>query len=355
MDVIIAYFIDLVAGDPYWLPHPVRFIGWLVKKYEGLLRRMIGDRPAAEAGTGSIAANGAGIGETGRMDGRKDGLEKIAGRRRAGGILMLAVTATTFLAAFLILKIAWLLHPIAYHIVNIYLIYTALATKCLAVEAGKVHEALEMRDLAEARKRVGMLVGRETEHLDEGEITRAVIETTAENTVDGIVSPLFYAIIGTFFGLGAPLAYAFKAISTLDSMVGYMNDKYIDFGRVSARTDDAANFIPARLSGLLIPFSALLCGLNMKKSFAIMKRDRRNHKSPNCAYPEAAFAGALGIRLGGTNIYFGRPVEKPTIGDPDKEAATEDIVKSVRLMYASSFVSLLLFTGVAIVIFLVLL
>lgn len=371
MDVIIAYFIDLVAGDPYWLPHPVRFIGWLVKKYEGLLRRMIGDRPAAvsqggrfpmthsdnpSAKVGTRSINGAGISETAETTGSKKAFEKIAGRRRiAGGILMLAVTATTFLAAFLILKIAWLIHPIAYHIVNIYLIYTALATKCLAVEAGKVHEALATSDLAEARKRVGMLVGRETEHLNEGEITRAVIETTAENTVDGIVSPLFYATIGTFFGLGAPLAYAFKAISTLDSMVGYMNDKYVDFGRVSARTDDAANFIPARLSGLLIPFSALLCGLNMKKSFAIMKRDRRNHKSPNCAYPEAAFAGALGIRLGGTNIYFGRPVEKPTIGDPDKEAATEDIKKSVRLMYASSFVSLLLFTGVAVVVFLVLL
>jgi adenosylcobinamide-phosphate synthase len=168
-----------------------------------------------------------------------------------------------------------------------------------------------------------------------------------ENTVDGIMSPIIYAVLGSVLGIGAPLVYAFKAVSTLDSMVGYMNEKYIDIGRFSAKTDDAANFLPARLSGLLIPLSAFLCGKSMKRSFLIMLRDRKNHKSPNCAYPEAAVAGALGIKLGGNNVYFGKVVEKPTIGDMEKELEAGDIPETIKMMYVSSLLTLILCAGIA--------
>ncbi|MDF2524889.1 MAG: cobalamin biosynthesis protein, partial [Clostridiales bacterium] len=262
--------------------------------------------------------------------------------RRAGIILMLFVVCTTFLLVLFILKFAALIHPTAFHIVNIYFIYTALASKCLGEEAKKVYKVLKSGNIVESRKQLAMLVGRETENLNEQEIIRGVVETTAENTVDGVMSPLFYAFIGSFFGIGAPLVYAFKAVSTLDSMVGYMNEKYINIGRASAKTDDAANYLPARISGILIPASAMLCGMNFSKSFYIMRRDRRNHKSPNCAYPEAAVAGALGIRIGGTNVYFGKAVEKPTIGDPDREIQAEDIPRTIHLMYVSSTLTLIL-------------
>lgn len=326
LDVAIAYIIDLAVGDPYWLPHPVRFIGWLIKRTEGFLRNIIQRELLNKASDEGIK-----------------GTEDLAVKeRQAGIILMQIVVLTTFLLVFLILKLAAFLHPMVFHIVNIYFIYSSLAAKCLGDEAKKVYRVLKVGDIIESRKRLAMLVGRETENLSEGEIIRGVVETTAENTVDGIISPLFYAIIGSLFGIGAPLVYAFKAVSTLDSMVGYMNDKYINFGRASAKTDDAVNYIPARLSGLLIPASALFCGLNLKRSFSIMLRDRRNHKSPNCAYPEAAVAGALGIRIGGNNVYFGKVVEKPTIGDPDREIYAEDIPKTIQLMYVSSTIALII-------------
>ena len=330
LDVLIAYFIDLIAGDPYWLPHPVRFIGWLIKRTEGVLRRFTNNNPPED----QSLKQGKGLIGTYRIN---------KSERRAGIVLMLFVVSATFLIVFGILKLASIIHPVLFHIINTYFIYSALASKCLASEAKKVYKVLKTGDLAQARKQLSMLVGRETASLNEKEITRAVVETTAENTVDGIISPLFYAIIGSLFGIGAPLVYAFKAVSTLDSMVGYMNEKYIDFGRASARTDDAANYIPARLSGVLIPLGALLCGMSFSKSFSVMLRDRRNHKSPNCAYPEAAVAGALGIKIGGANVYFGSIVEKPTIGDAEREISAEDIPKTIRLMYAAS--ALMLVTG----------
>ncbi len=230
--------------------------------------------------------------------------------------------------------------PILFYVFNIYFIYTALAARCLGDESLKVYRILKSGDLDAARRQLAMLVGRQTENLNEKEIIRGAVETTAENTVDGIISPMVYAVLGSFFALGAPFAYAFKAINTLDSMVGYTNDKYINFGWASAKLDDLANFIPARISGLIIPIAALLCGKSFVKSFRIMRRDRRNHKSPNSAYPETAFAGALGIRLGGSSIYFGKVVVKPTIGDPDKELELKDISNAVRLMHTASLITL---------------
>lgn len=315
MDIVIAYILDLLIGDPYWLPHPVSFIGNLIKKLEKILRRYT-DSTVPEL--------------------------KAASERKAGIILALSVIFITFLTVFGIVVIASIISQVLFHLFNIYFIYSALAARCLAHESRKVLAALMTNDIVEARRSLSMLVGRETENLSEKEIIRGTVETVAENTVDGVISPLVYAVIGSFFGLGAPLVYAFKAVSTLDSMVGYMNEKYIDFGRASAKIDDAANYLPARLSGLLIPLSAFLCGKGFSKSFSIMLRDRRNHKSPNCAYSEAAVAGALGVKLGGNNIYFGKVVEKPTIGDAKRELSPSDIHETIKIMYITSLLTLVL-------------
>lgn len=316
-DVFIACVLDLIFGDPYWLPHPIRFIGWLISKTEKLLRKHIAKKAPSSVD------------------------EKAKLERRAGLVLMLTVVAVSFLAVYVLLEVARAISPILFHILNIYFIYASLAARCLAVEAKKVYAAIKSGDIGLSRKQLAMLVGRQTENLGEKEIIRGVVETTAENTVDGILSPLLYAFIGSFAGIGAPLVYAFKAVSTLDSMVGYMNEKYINLGRVSAKTDDAANWIPARLSGIFIPLAALVCGKSFSGSFRIMLRDRRNHKSPNCAYPEAAVAGALGIRIGGTNIYFGQVIVKPTIGDARKELEADDIKDTIRLMYGAELLVML--------------
>ncbi|NSW91479.1 MAG: cobalamin biosynthesis protein CobD [Firmicutes bacterium] len=324
-DIAAAYLIDFAAGDPNWLPHPVRLIGWLISRLEGLLRSMV------DAVT------------------RRYGVEKGRMERIAGGFLALSVLSATFMAVFLILDVARVIHPILFHALNIYFIYSAFAARCLGDEAMKVYRSLVENDLPEARKMVAMLVSRETDKLDEKEVIRAVVETTAENTVDGVISPILFTVLGSFFGIAAPLAYTFKAASTLDSMVGYMNDKYINFGRASAKLDDALNFISARLSGLIIPIAAFLCGKDFVRSFRIMLRDRRKHKSPNCAYPEAAVAGALGIRLGGNSVYFGSIVEKPTIGDAEKHLEVSSITDTVKIMYVSSFITLLVSLGILLV------
>jgi adenosylcobinamide-phosphate synthase len=318
LDVLIAYILDLLFGDPYWFPHPVRFIGWLIKSTEKCLRRLVEFLVVR------------GVENKGKAE------------RVAGAFLMLIVTGVVFVLLLGILKAALLVHPVLFHILNIYILYSSFAAKCLADEAKKVQACLVKGSLEDSRKQLAMLVGRQTEHLGEKEIIRGVVETTAENTVDGVVSPLLYALLGSFFGIGAPLVYAFKAISTLDSMVGYMNEKYINFGRVSAKTDDAVNYLPARLTGLLIPAAAFLCGQSFSGSLRIMLRDRRNHKSPNCAYPEAAVAGALGVQLGGANVYFGQVMEKPTIGDAKRELKAADIQHTVRIMYVTSLIIVVL-------------
>ena len=222
---------------------------------------------------------------------------------------------------------------------NSFLIYTTLATKCLKDEAVKIYEVLKTKDIEKARVQVSYIVGRDTTHLDEGEIIRATVETVAENTVDGIIAPMFYAFIG-----GAPLAMAYKAINTLDSTVGYKNDKYKDLGFASAKIDDIANFIPARISSILMAIGSFILKYNYKDALKISIRDRKNHKSPNCAYQEGAVAGALGIQLGGTNIYFGKAVYKPTIGDKHREIEVDDIVKTNKIMYATSIISIVVFT-----------
>ncbi|WP_343101942.1 adenosylcobinamide-phosphate synthase CbiB [Romboutsia sp. MSSM.1001216sp_RTP31141st1_G3_RTP31141_220114] len=305
LSIYIGYIIDLIVGDPYSFPHPVRYIGKLIKKTEGLIRKKAKNNKDLKIG---------------------------------GFFLWFIVVGITYLVTYLILKLSSLI-PGGFLVANSILIYTTLATKCLKDEAVKIYNVLKTGDIEKARIQVSYIVGRDTTQLNEGEIIRATVETVAENTVDGIIAPMFFAFIG-----GAPLAMAYKAVNTLDSTVGYKNEKYKDLGFASAKIDDIANFVPARISVLLMSIGSLLVGHNCKEALKIGIRDRKNHKSPNCAYAEGAVAGALGVQLGGTNIYFGKAVYKPTIGDKHREIEVEDIVRTNKIMYASSITSMIVFT-----------
>ncbi len=305
VSIILAYILDLIVGDPYAFPHPVRFIGKLARAVEKVIREYM-----------------------------KSGLMLKIG----GGILWFVVVGTTYLAIYGIVKLSSM-HLMLYTVVNTLLIYTTLATKCLKDEAVKIHHTLRSGSLEESRKQLSFIVGRDTTQLSQKEIVRATVETVAENTVDGIIAPMLYAFIG-----GAPLAFMYKAINTLDSMVGYKNEKYKDIGFVSAKIDDVANFIPARITSLLMMLASVPLGLDANSSIKIALRDRKNHKSPNCAYPEGSVAGALGIQLGGTNTYFGEVMYKPTIGDALREIESADILRTNKLMYATSLVALVVFS-----------
>lgn len=343
LDVFIACMLDLIFGDPKKLPHPIRLIGFLIHKLEILFLDQWGKRFLTPAKAVSKTLMG-----------------KTAKAKRyefvAGFFLMFLVVSTTtavvggILYSMKALSQAFLGDNLLFHIFNVYFIYTAMASKSLADAAYFIFKALDSRNLAEARKYLSYVVSRQTESLREEDIVKAAIETTAENTVDGVTSPLFYAFLGSLFGIGAPLVYAFKAISTLDSMVGYKNDRYEDFGYFSAKTDDVANFLPARLTGFMVVLSAYFTKFDYKNSFRILMRDRKNHKSPNGGHPEAAFAGALQLTLGGNSLYFGKVVEKPVIGDVGKDGIKNDIVDGVRLMYVTFFVSILLFGTAAVLI-----
>ncbi|WP_027700993.1 adenosylcobinamide-phosphate synthase CbiB [Metaclostridioides mangenotii] len=311
ISIYLGYIVDLIVGDPYSFPHPVKYIGKLIKVLENFVRRVF----------------------------KTDEDLKIG-----GFILCIATVLTTYVVTYLIVRL-FKFNSVSYILINGIIIYTTFATKCLKDEAAKVYDVLKTGDIEKSRIQLSYIVGRDTTNLSEKEIIRATVETVAENTVDGIMSPMFYAFIG-----GAPLAMAYKAVNTLDSTVGYKNEKYINLGFASAKLDDIANYIPARLSVLFIPIASFILGYNLKDSFKIGIRDRKNHKSPNCAFSEGAVAGALGVQLGGTNVYFGKEVYKPTIGDKVYEIEEMNIVDTNKIMYMSSFVSLLVFTGIYILI-----
>ncbi|MDK2565014.1 adenosylcobinamide-phosphate synthase CbiB [Romboutsia sedimentorum] len=310
LSIYIGYVMDLIIGDPYSFPHPVRYIGKLIRTTENKIRK----------------------------------IAKTDKNLKIGGFVLWFVTVgITYLVTYLTVKLSSFV-PGGFLIANSILIYTTLATKCLKDEAVKIYKVLKSKDIEKSRIQLSYIVGRDTTSLDEGEIIRATVETVAENTVDGIIAPMFYAFIG-----GAPLAMAYKAINTLDSTVGYKNEKYMNLGFASAKIDDIANYIPARISVLLMTIGSLILGYDYKSCFKISIRDRKNHKSPNCAYPEGAVAGALGVQLGGTNIYFGKEVHKPTIGDKIRKIEIEDIVRTNKIMYATSITSILIFTALFIV------
>lgn len=251
------------------------------------------------------------------------------------GLLLLTVAMTAGSAA-LLLKGAYAINHVIGVLGAIILSWSCLAARSLYHESGLVAQALAAENLPVARKNLSFIVGRDTDGLQEEEIWRGAIETVAENSSDGVIAPLFFLMLG-----GPVLGLAYKAVNTLDSMVGYKNEKYLLFGRASARCDDLLNFVPARLTGFLLVMAAPLTGLSLTGAWRIMRRDGRNHSSPNSGFPEAAAAGALGVRLGGTNRYFGAPVEKPFIGDSLKPLGREAWHGTVRLMYAAE--ALLLF------------
>lgn len=302
--VLLGYVLDLIVGDPYNLPHPIRWIGNLIAALEKALRRVFPKTPAGE---------------------------------RAGGVALVVLVAGISTACAVLLL--WLCGLVAWWLqfaVETIMCYQMLATKSLRVESMKVHKPLYEGDLPAARHAVSMIVGRDTDRLDEQGVAKATVETIAENASDGVIAPLLF--MGLF---GAPGAVFYKAVNTMDSMVGYKNDKYLHFGRAAAKFDDVLNFIPARVAGVLMCAGAGLAQLDARGAWRIFKRDRRNHTSPNSAHTEAACAGALGIQLAGSNYYFGKLVEKPTIGDATRPIELEDIVRTNKLLYATSALGLL--------------
>ncbi len=303
--LIAGFLLDLVFGDPEALLHPVVLIGRLIHKTEGWIRQLFPET--------------------------KDG-------ERAGGVLLaLFVPAVSFLVPWFALKLAGLIHPYARIALAVFWCWQIFAARTLAKEARMVGEKVRAGDLAAARLQVGRIVGRDTGGLSMTEVTKACIETVAESASDGVIAPLLFIAIG-----GVPLGFLYKAINTLDSMVGYKNDRYRYFGTASARLDDVANFIPARLTALLMILTAPLVGLDGRNAFRMWKRDRLKHLSPNSGNPESACAGALNVQLGGDAFYFGKLYKKNTLGDPNREVEAEDIPKAVRLMYAASWATLIL-------------
>lgn len=304
--VVLGFVLDLLIGDPHWLYHPIRLVGALISALEKLLREVFPKNKNGEL---------------------------------TAGVFLLALTAgITTGCAWGLLYLAGRIHPWVRFVLETVMCYQLLATKALKDETMKVYTALSQGDLKQARYAVSMVVGRDTEVLDETGVTKAAVETVAENASDGVIAPLLFLAIG-----GAPLGFFYKAVNTMDSMVGYKNDKYLYFGRAAARFDDVLNYIPARLSGALMSAAASFCGLDAGNAWKIFLRDRRNHSSPNSAHTEAAAAGALHIQLAGNAYYFGKLYEKPTIGDPDRPVEYEDIRRVNRLLYATAVLTLIVF------------
>ncbi|MGV8073074.1 MAG: adenosylcobinamide-phosphate synthase CbiB [Syntrophobacteraceae bacterium] len=302
-----AYILDLIVGDPFWLPHPVRWIGSLITRLENVLH----DRNLSST------------------------LQRIAGT-----LFWLCVVTVVMSAAIVIIRAASRFGSHFSNGILIWLAFTTLATRSLHRESARVALALLRGDLPAARELLSRIVSRDTAQLGERDIVRALIETVSENISDGVIAPLFYLALG-----GPPVALLYKAVNTMDSMVGYKNERYRHFGWFAARADDAANFIPARLTALLVIGAAACLGLDRRGAWRILRRDARLMKSPNAGYPEAAAAGALGVQVGGANIYFGKPVEKPVLGDPSKELTLATYRSMVRLMYVTSFLGFVFALG----------
>ena len=391
---MIAFFagfcLDMLFGDPYWLPHPIRLIGSLISSLERMLigakgsrkeeknlhrvekaavekpgRKEEGreeqkteqrrkERQKTEQGTEQTATEQTATEQTvkeeqkakqtikkeqrtGRQEERrsKENSEKF----RKGIILAVIVPVMSALMSAVILLIAYKLHPICGVMIEAIMTYQILAAKCLKVESMKVYKSLKEEGLAVARKAVSMIVGRDTQVLDETGVAKAAIETVAENTSDGVIAPMLYTALG-----GPVFGFVYKAINTMDSMVGYKNDRYLYFGRAAAKLDDVANYLPARISAFLMIGCAFIGGKEFdgRRAFRIYKRDNRKHASPNSAQTEAVCAGALGIQLAGDASYFGKVVKKPYIGDPVRAVEFEDIRRVNKLMYLTAWAGELL-------------
>lgn len=306
--MLAGFLMDLLLGDPYWLPHPIRLIGNLIVALE---KRFLSKETKG-----------------------KEHKEQEKSERRRGTLLVFIVLSVTFaVTAFLVIG-TYLLHPYLGVAVETIMTYQILAVKCLKVESMKVYQSLTKEGIEEARKAVAMIVGRDTAVLDGTGVAKAAIETVAENTSDGVIAPMLYTALG-----GPVLGFLYKAVNTMDSMIGYKNEKYLNFGRTAAKSDDVCNYLPARISAYLMIAAAYLGGSDFsgKGAYRIYKRDRRNHASPNSAQTESVCAGALGIQLAGDAVYFGKVVKKPRIGDDTRPVEYEDIRRANRLMYLTAW------------------
>ena len=306
--VVAGFLLDALLGDPRRIPHPIVAMGNAIAWLEPRLRAAFPDTPS--------------------------------GARRAGVVLVAVLCAGSFGATWCLIAVAGLVHPLLGFAVETWLCYQALAACELRRQSMRVVRELTREGLPAARRAVGMIVGRDTEALDERGVLKAAVETVAENTADGVVGPLVYLILG-----GAPLGMLYKAVNTMDSMVGYKNERYLDFGRAAARVDDVLGFIPARLAALCMIAAAPAAGLSAKGAWRIWRRDRFNHASPNSAQTESAMAGALGVELAGSAVYFGKLVEKPTMGDATRPIEREDVRRANRLMVLASALSLVVLGG----------
>jgi len=295
IELAFAYVLDLAIGDPQWSCHPVRLIGRSIGGMEYLLRKL-------------------------RIP-----------KRISGILLTMIIVSGTYLTSYALVLLSRQWSKLGEIIIGAVILYFAISVKSLADESKKVITALKENDFIKARKSLSLIVGRDTENLSEGQLVRACVETIAEGSVDGVLSPLLYAFVG-----GPTAAMAYKAVNTLDSMVGHKNEKYVRLGWASARLDDLANYIPARISAILIPMASFLCGYGFKDSLRIACRDGRKHESPNSGIPEAAMAGALGVQLGGATTYQGEIIEKPFIGDAKNLLTIESINRAIKIMYVAS-------------------
>ena len=301
--VLGGFVLDAIFGDPAWLPHPVVYMGKAISRLEKFLRSRLPKTPQGEL--------------------------------LGGAVLAFCLPVGTLLFTGLVCWGAAMLHPLLGLAVQMFWCGQALAAKGLAQESTRVYRELIKPDLPAARRAVSRIVGRDTQNLTLEGVTKAAVETVAENASDGVIAPLLYMLLG-----GAPLALTYKAINTMDSMLGYKNEKYLYFGRAAAKLDDAANYLPSRIAGLLWAAAAALTGNSASGAWKIWRRDRRNHASPNSAQTESACAGALGVQLAGPACYFGEYYDKPTIGDPLRPIEPEDIRRANRMMYAESLLAL---------------
>lgn len=274
--------------------------------------------------------------------------ETKSAERLGGFILVFFVIAVSAFVPAGILFFAYKQHLYLGTAAESFMCYQIFAVKSLKAESLRVYDALKLEGLEEGRRAVSMIVGRDTKHLTEEGVIKAAVETVAENTSDGVIAPMFYMAIG-----GAALGFAYKAVNTMDSMIGYKNDRYLYFGTAAARLDDFANYIPARLSAMLMILSSFFCGMDWRSAVSVYRRDRFNHKSPNAAQTEAVMAGALNVRLAGDAWYFGKLYEKPTIGDDIRKIGAEDIKRSHRLLYSTAASGMLLFLAVKVIIYVV--
>ena len=296
----IAFLLDLILGDPEWFPHPIRFIGMLIYKLDNQIRKKCSNSPKSQLIGGGV-------------------------------MVFLVVLLSTAILLVIVLG--------SYHVsvglgiaVEGFLCYTLLATKSLKKESMKVFDGFMNQDVEQARYAVSRIVGRDTQSLTEEGIIKAAVETVAENTSDGIIAPMLCITIG-----GAAFGIFYKAVNTMDSMVGYKNEKYLYFGRAAAKLDDIMNYIPSRISAYLMILASFFLKMNWKQAAKIYRRDNQNHASPNSAQTESVCAGALGVQLGGNAMYFGRLYEKPTIGDSTRSVEAEDIKRANHLLYMTAF------------------